>query len=122
MSVLNKNFHLYHYNRALIMKNIKSSIFQGTSLSLLIVCIALILLRSELSRTEHEHKIGDKKISNLFYVNDLRHYGKDNSELEGLLYKCANETFQKGQLKTSHSVVSDVDIVIETLKQEQTYK
>ena len=71
-------------------------------------------------------------------MDDLKLYGKDNNELEGLLRtvkafsddngmefgleKCAKATFQKGKVKTTNSVVLDVDTVIRELEQEQTYK
>lgn len=42
--------------------------------------------------------------------------------MELCIDKCANTTLQKGKLKTSHSVVLDVDTVVKEMEPEQTYK
>lgn len=66
--------------------NINCTIFQGALLSPLIIFFSvLITLTRELNRTGHVYKIGDKNISNLFYIDDFKIYGKDDNELERLL-------------------------------------
>ena len=65
--------------------NIKRGIFQGDSLSPLLFCISLIPLSLELNYSGYGHKIGTDQITHLFYMDDLKLYARDDSELEGLL-------------------------------------
>ena len=71
-------------------------------------------------------------------MDDLKLYGKNDSELEGLLRtvktfsddigmtfgldKCAKATFIRGKLKSTSSIVLDIDTKIKELDQEETYK
>ena len=71
-------------------------------------------------------------------MDDLKLYGKKDYELEGLLRtvktfsddigmtfgleKCAKATFIKGKLKSTSSVVLDIDTKIKEQDQEDTYK
>ena len=65
--------------------NIKRGIFQGDSLSPLLFCISLIPLSLGLGSSGYGYKIKTERITHLFYMDDLKLYTKDYSELEGLL-------------------------------------
>ena len=64
---------------------IKRGIFQGDSLSPLLFCLALIPLSNELNSTGYRFKIFDRTINNLFYIDDLELFAKNDQDLEGLL-------------------------------------
>ena len=71
-------------------------------------------------------------------MDDLKLFGKNDKELEGLLRiiktfsydvgitfalaKCAKATFIRGKLKSTSSIVLDIDTKIKELDQEETYK
>ena len=108
---------LTHENGTLMSDNIniKREIFQGGSLSPLLFCISLIPLLLELNSSGYGYKIGTNWITNLFYMDDLKLYTKDDSELDRLLRivkgfsddigmefglsKCAKATFKRGALE-----------------------
>ena len=118
--------------------DINSGIFQGDSLSPLLFCIALIPLSQQLNNTGYGYKIENKVIDHLFFMDDLKLYAKNDSELEGLLHtvkkfsddigmsfgldKCAKATFARGKMIKAPNVKLDNDNVIRNLDQEETYK
>ena len=118
--------------------NIKRGIFQGDSLSPLLFCISLIPLSLELNSLGYGYKIRTERITHLFYMDDLKLYAKDDSELEGLLRivkgfsddigmefglsKCAKATFKRGKLEKSDHVRLDEETMIKDLEQEKVYK
>ena len=69
----------------------------------------------ELNSSSYEYKIGTERITHLLYMDDLKLYAKDDSELEELLRivkgfsydigiefgfsKCAQTAFKKGRLE-----------------------
>ena len=71
-------------------------------------------------------------------MDDLKLYGKNDYELEGPLRtvktfsddigmafgldKCSKATFIRGKLKSTSSIVLDIDTKIKDLDQEETYK
>ena len=73
----------------------------------------------------------------MFYMDDLKLYTKDDSELEGVLRivkgfsddigmefglsKCAKATFERGKLKNSDHVWLDEETMIIDLEQEEVY-
>lgn len=64
--------------------NIHRVIFQGDTLSLLLVFASLIALNSELNNMgEYGYNISQNTISHLFYRNDLKLYVRNESELKG---------------------------------------
>ena len=65
--------------------NIKRGILQGDFLSPLLICISLIPLSLELNFSGYGYKIGTEQVTHLFYMDDLKPYAKDDSELEGFL-------------------------------------
>ena len=100
--------------------NISRGIFQGDSLSPLLICISLILLSLELNSSGYRYKIRTERITYLFCMDDLKLYAKDDNKHEGLLRivkgfsddtgmkfglsKCAKATFKRGKLERSDHV------------------
>ena len=131
---------LIHQNGTIICENLKirRGIFQGDSLSPLLFCISLIPLSLELNNSRYGYKIGEDKFSHLFYMDDLKLYGKDDNEIEGLLKivkgfsddigmefgldKCATATFRRGRLTKKENITLDDLTVIKDLEQEEVYK
>ena len=135
--------HLFlsHENGMLKCENIdiKRGIFQGDSLSPLLFCIALIPLSMELNRSGYGYKLNNnKKISHLFYMDDLKLFCKDDSELEGLLKivksfsddigmefglsKCAKASFKRGRKVKTNNLDIDNSTLIREIDQEEVYK
>ena len=128
------------YEKGTVMSdniNIRREIFQGDSLSPLLFCISLIPLSLELNSSSYGYKIGTERITYLFYMDDLKLYAKDYSELEGLLRivkgfsydigmefgfsKCAKATFKRGKLEKSDHARLDEETMIKDLEQEKVY-
>ena len=119
---------------------IKRGIFQGDSLSPVLFCLALVPLTSELATSGFGYKISNTSnpISNLFYMDDLKLYSKneqeqigelktvkqfsDDIDMEFGLEKCAKASFKKGKLTSTGNIVIDVDTEIQELDQEGVYK
>ena len=98
---------------------IKRGIFQGDSFSPLLFCLALVPLTSELATSGYGYKILNTSapISNLFYMDDLKLYSKNEQEqvgelkivkqfsddigMEFGLEKCAKASFMKGKLAST---------------------
>ena len=129
---------LTHKSGTLIMSdniNIKRGILQGDSLPQLLFCILLIPLSLELYSSGYGYKIGTQWITHLLYMDDLKLYVKDDSELEGLLRivegfsnnidmefglsKCPKATFKRVKLEKSDHVLLDEETMIKDLKQEK---
>ena len=109
--------------------NIKRGIFQGDSLSPLLFCISLIPLSLELNSSGYGYKIGTDWITHLFYMDDLKLYAKDDSELEGLLKivkgfsdDIGMEFGLRGKLENPDHVRLDEETMIKDLEQEKVYK
>ena len=131
---------LTHQSGTITCENLKirRGIFQGDSLSPLLFCISLIPLSLELNNSGYGYKIGNDKFSHLFYMDDLKLYGKDDNEIEGLLRivkgfsddigmefgldKCAKATFRKGKLRKKDNIILNDVTVIKDLEQEEVYK
>jgi len=118
--------------------NIRSGIFQGDSLSPLLFCLSLAPLSTMLNIEGCGYKIRGHKINHLFYMDDLKLYGKDDRDLEKLLVtvktftddikmefgldKCAKATFLRGKLTKTSDIVLDDENIIQEIDQEETYK
>ena len=116
MSMWETALNLTHQNSNIKSKpiKIKSGIFQGDFLSLLLFCLSLIPLSKKLNQTGYGYNIPKRSINHLFYVDDLKLFAKDDNNLEGLLQtvkkftdeigvsfgpdKCAKATFKRGKL------------------------
>ena len=106
---------------------IRRGIFQGDSLSPLLFCMALNPLSKELDRTGYGYWMSTSRgetarrqlISHLLYMDDLKLYGRNPDQLEGLLHtvrtfsddiqmkfgldKCAIAHFVNGKLSGHNS-------------------
>ena len=76
--------HLPHVNGCLTTEDITflRGIFQGDTLSPLLFCLALAPIRNILKKANIGYKIGNTKVSNLLYIDDLKCYAKDDVEME----------------------------------------
>ena len=134
------NLCLNHAQGSTVCKNIniKCRIFQRDSLSPLLFCLAVVPLSYELNNTGYGYSIYEEKLNHLSYMDNLKLYGKNDYELEGLLRtvkafsddigitfgldKCDRATFIRGKLKSTSLIVLDIDTKIKELDQEETYK
>jgi hypothetical protein len=57
-------------------------IFQGDTLSPLLFCLCLVPITNILRREGHGYKIGNKKVSNLLYIDDLKIYARNAEHME----------------------------------------
>ena len=134
------NLHLNYSEGSIICENldINSGIFQGDSLSPLLFCLALTTLSYKLNDKRYGYKIGEQKTNHLFYMDDLKLCGKNDKELDGLLWtakkfsddigmgfavdKCAKATFIRGRLTPTSEIKMNEDTSIKELDLEGTYK
>ena len=97
---------------------IRRGIFQGDSLLPLLFCIPLIRLTNELNRTDCGYQVHgtERKISHLFYMDDLKLLGRNENELKNEikivqtvsknmnknfgLEKCARICLKRGSVQT----------------------
>ena len=126
---------------------IRRAIFQGDSLSPLLFCWALNPLSKELNRTGYGYRMttghGETakrhRTSHLLYMDDLKLYGRNSDQLDGLLHtirtfsddiqikfgldKCAVAHFVNGRLSGHNSgvTVGKTD-TINSLEPGQVYK
>ena len=129
------------------LMQIRRGIFQGDSFSPLLFCMALNPLSKELNRTGYGYRMttghGEtakrQLISHLLYMNDLKLYGRNSDQLDGLLHtirpfsddiqmkfgleKCAVAHFVNGRLSGHNSgvTVGKTD-TINCLEPGQVYK
>ena len=84
MNNWNTTMKLYYSDGCIITDpiKIKRGIFQGDSFSPLLFCLALVPLTSELAAIGYGYKITNASdpISNLFFMDDLKLYGKNDQE------------------------------------------
>ena len=112
------------------LMQIRRGIFQGDSLSPLLFCMALNPLSRELGRTGYGYRmstgrgetVNRRLISHLIYMDDLKLYGRNSDQLDGLLHtvrtfsddiqmkfgldKCAVAHFVNGKLSGHNSGVT----------------
>lgn len=108
-------------------------IFQGDTLSPLIFCLALAPICNILKRKDMGYKINETKVSNVFYINDLKVYAKDATQMEQCralvkefsddikmsfgIEKCAVIHLKRGNVNNSPEVEG-----IPILNTEESYK
>ena len=129
-----KNWKTHKSDTIISDNNIKRGIFQGDFLSPLLFCISLISLSLELNSSVYLCKIRTDRIAHVLYIDHLRLYAKDDSELEGLLRivkgfnddidmefgtsKCAKAIFK---IMSDH-VRLDEETMIKDLEQQKVYR
>ena len=117
---------------------IKRGIFQGDSFSPLLFCLALVPLTSVLATYGYKISNTSAPISNLFSMDDLKLYSKndqervgelntvkqfsDNIGMEFGLEKCAKASFKKGKLASTGNIIIDEYTATVELNQEGIYK
>ena len=132
-----------YYNDGCIITDpikIKRGIFQGDSFSPLLFCLALVPLTSELAATGYGYKITNVSdpISNLFFMDDLNLYSKNDQQQVGqlkivkqfsddigmtfVLEKCTKASFKRGKLVSTGNIEISDDTAIQELNQEEVYK
>ena len=118
--------------------NINSGIFQGDSLSLILFCVALIILSKLLNSTGYGYKVYDNIINHLFYMDDLKLFAKNDQHLQGLLNivkqisndiwmefgldKCTKATFFRGKLLQAKNITLYTATIIKDLETEESYQ
>ena len=118
--------------------DIACGIFQGDSLSPLLFCLALFPLSTQLNNAQRGYKVHDQTISHLIYMDDLKLFAKNDSDLEDLLKivkdfssdigmefgldKCAKATFKAGKFIEADNIDLDITTVIRNLDQADVYK
>ena len=65
--------------------NIRRGIFQGDSLSPLIFVICMIPLSKVLRKAKAGYLLGDVKINHLLFIDDLKIFGKNRTEIDSLI-------------------------------------
>ena len=78
------NLYLNHAQGSTVCENfnIKCGIFQGDSLSPLLFRLALVPLSYELNNIVYGYNIYEEKMNHLFYMDDLKLYGKTITNLK----------------------------------------
>ena len=62
---------------------VKQRIVQGDSLSPLLFCLAVVPLTNMLSKQDAGYTVkGENKVSHLFYVDDLKLFSRDETDLQ----------------------------------------
>ena len=118
--------------------SIKRGIFQCDSLSPLLFTMSLNPLSQELWKTGCGYQLDKKtKINHLFYVDDLKLYGINDNQLNGListvkkvsddihmefgLDKCAKATFKRGKKVSAEGILLNDHQLIQDLDQAETW-
>ena len=131
---------LNHVNRSIISNSISidRGIFQGDSFSPLFFCIALFPLSKLLNESNRGYNIFDQVITHLFYMDDLKLFAKNDSDLEDLLTivkdfsddigmefgldKCAKASFKRGKFCKASNINLDTNTKIRNLEHDEVYK
>lgn len=117
---------------------VKRGIFQGDSLSPLLFCLTLIPLTNILNSHNLGFKIDKTKINHLFYMDDLKLFSNNDSQLNDALAlvktfsndirmefgleKCSKVTIRHGKLQSNQNIKLDNDAIIKNLEPNETYK
>ena len=78
-SMVNWKTELTSCGETLRLVDIKRDIFQGDSLSPLIFTVCMVPLTKILQDAKAGYTLGDVKINHLFFMDDLKVYGKDKA-------------------------------------------
>ena len=84
-SMVNGKTELTSCGETLGLVDIRRGIFQEDSLSPLIFTVCMVPLTKILRDAKAGYALADVKINHLFFVDDLKVYGKDKAEIESLV-------------------------------------
>ena len=84
-SMVNWKTELTSCRETLGLVDIRRGILQGDSLSPLIFAVCMVPLTKILQDTKAGYTLGDVKINHLFFMDDLKVYGKDKTEIGSLV-------------------------------------
>ena len=119
---------------------IKRGIFQGDSLSPILLVLALIPLSMLLNKAKEGYSLGKDraKLNHLLFMDDLKLYGKDKNQLDSLVQtvrifssdigmtfgieKCAMVEMKRGKLIDSDGLDLPEGQKIKSLQDEEAYK
>ena len=96
-SMTNLQTDLTSYDESLAKVSIRREIFQGDSLSLLLLVVCIIPLTHVLCKTEARYTLGGggQKLNHLLFMDDLKLYGKSENEIKVLVSTL--EVFSQGR-------------------------
>ena len=84
-SIVNWKTELASWGETLDLVDIRRGIFQGDSLSPLIFAVCMVPLTKILQDAKAGYTLRDVKIYHLFFMDDLKVYGKGKAEIESLV-------------------------------------
>ena len=84
-SLVNWKTELRSCGETLGLVDVRRGIFQGDSLSPLILAVCMVPLTKILQNVKAGYTLGDGKINHLFFMDDLKVYGKNKAEIESLV-------------------------------------
>ena len=84
-SMVNGKTELTSCGETLGLVDIRRGIFQEDSLSPLIFTVCMVPLTKILQDAKAGYTLADVKINRLFFMDDLKVYGKDKAEIESLV-------------------------------------
>ncbi|XP_068690307.1 uncharacterized protein [Montipora foliosa] len=85
-SLVNWETELTSCGETLGLVDIRPDIFQGDSLFLLIFALCMVPLTKILQNVKAGYTLQDVKINHLFFMDDLKVYGKIKAEIESLVW------------------------------------
>ena len=131
---------LNHGNGSITSNNISINrgIFQGDSFFRLSFCIALFPLSKLLNESNRRYNIFDQVISHLFYMDNLKLFAKNSSDLKDLLTivkdfsddigmefgigKCAKASFKRSKFCKASNINLETNTKIRNLEHDEVYK
>ena len=114
--------------------SIVNGIFKGDSYSPLLFCIVLSPLSYQLKMSSCGYEVYSEKVTHLFFVDDLKIYGRNNAQLETFFHtasKFSRDIKMESTMRESNFckcsthklyVEIDSDTTIKELSQEKFYK
>ena len=84
-SMVNWKTELTSCGETLGLVDIRRGVLQGDSLSPLIFAVCMVTLTKILQDAKAGYTLGGVKINHLFFMDDLKVYGKDKTETESLV-------------------------------------
>ena len=125
-------------NSELVQIEIKQGIFQGDSLSPLVLALILLSLILRKEKAAYEFSQSKKKINHLLFMDDLKLYSRNEKGLDSLaqivfvfsenigmefgIEKCAVLVMEKGKIVKSVGIELPDGKVVTSLQEGESYK